>query len=210
MNESATGLILRTRPLTDTSLIIHWLTPASGRMATVAKGARRPKSPFAGKLDLFYRADFSFVRSRRSELHQLREVNLVETHAVIRRDLAIVHQASYAAALIEQVTEAESPIPEIYKLMADLLKHLSSAPAQPQTVPAFELKLLDALGLQPDPAHEQLSADLAKIVEVMRTRDWPALLRLKLSGPQASLLDHFLRRFMVFHLERIPASRPGN
>ena len=79
MTESTHGLILRTRPLTETSLIVHWLTPDLGRIATVAKGARRPKSPFAGKLDLFYAADFSFSRSRRSELHVLREASLRET-----------------------------------------------------------------------------------------------------------------------------------
>ena len=72
MIESATGIILRTRPLTDTSLIVRWLTPNFGRMATVAKGARRLKSPFLGKLDLFYLADFSFSRSRHSDLHILR------------------------------------------------------------------------------------------------------------------------------------------
>ena len=55
MIETATGLILRTRPLTETSLIVHWLTPDFGRIATVAKGARRNQSPFLGKLDLFYR-----------------------------------------------------------------------------------------------------------------------------------------------------------
>jgi recombinational DNA repair protein (RecF pathway) len=42
MVESATGLVLRIRPLTETSLIVHWLTPDLGRLATVAKGARRP------------------------------------------------------------------------------------------------------------------------------------------------------------------------
>ena len=99
MTESTHGLILRTRPLTETSLIIHWLTPDLGRLATVAKGARRPKSPFAGKLDLFYAADFSFSRSRRSELHFLREVSLRETHGAIREDLLKLQQAGYAAAL---------------------------------------------------------------------------------------------------------------
>ena len=84
MIESTQGIILRTRPLTETSLIIHWLTPDLGRIATVAKGARRAKSPFAGKLDLFYLVDFSFSRSRRSDLHTLREVSLRETHGEIR------------------------------------------------------------------------------------------------------------------------------
>ena len=84
MTESATGLILRTRPLTETSLIVHWLTPDIGRLATVAKGARRAKSPFLGKLDLFYLADFSFSRSRRSDLHTLREVSLRNPQGALR------------------------------------------------------------------------------------------------------------------------------
>ena len=61
--ERTTGVVLRTRPLTETSLIVQWLTPDLGRVATVAKGARRPKSPFRGQIDLFYRAEFSFMRS---------------------------------------------------------------------------------------------------------------------------------------------------
>ena len=76
MIESATGIILRTRPLTETSLIVNWLTAEHGRISTVAKGARRPKSAFAGKLDLCYEAEFTFTRSRRSELHALREVSM--------------------------------------------------------------------------------------------------------------------------------------
>src|SRR6266478_1776865 len=103
MIASTTGLILRIYPLTESSLIVHWLTPDAGRIATVAKGARRPKSPFRGKLDLFYLADLSFVRSRRSELHTLREVSLREPHNFLRKDLGYLQQASYCAALVEQV-----------------------------------------------------------------------------------------------------------
>src|SRR5271170_6621376 len=107
MTESTHGIILRTRPLTETSLIVHWLTPDLGRIATVAKGARRPKSSFRGQLDLFYTADFSFIRSARSELHNLRETKTLATHAKLREDLVWLQQASYAAALIEQTTETE-------------------------------------------------------------------------------------------------------
>src|SRR5262249_41455054 len=121
MDEKSPGLILRIRPLTETSLIVHWLTPEAGRIATVAKGARRPKSPFRGKLDLFHLADFSFVRSRRSELHQLREVSLRDTHRALREDLHLLRQAAYCALLVEQATETGTPLPGIYQLMKDLL-----------------------------------------------------------------------------------------
>src|SRR6476620_4885880 len=97
MIETSTGIVLRTRPLSDTSLIVQWLTPTLGRISTVAKGARRPQSPFRGKLDLFYLADFSFARSRRSELHTLREVSVRDTRKAIRQDYQLLQQASYLA-----------------------------------------------------------------------------------------------------------------
>ena len=59
MDESAQGIILRVRPLTETSLIVHWLTAKHGRLSTVAKGARRTKSALRGKIDLLFDAEFS-------------------------------------------------------------------------------------------------------------------------------------------------------
>src|SRR3974390_3124285 len=132
MVESATGLVLRTRPLTETSLIVHWLTKDLGRLATVAKGARPPQSAFRGKLDLFYLADFSFARSRRSELHTLREVNLIETHKFLRRELIYLQQVAYCAALLEQTSETETPLPGAFELLNGLLRHLPAQPAQPR------------------------------------------------------------------------------
>src|SRR4051812_37999589 len=207
MIESATGLILRTRLLTETSLIVHWLTPELGRLATVAKGARRPKSPFAGKLDLFYLADFSFQRSRRSELHTLREVVLKQMHAALRQDLGYVQQASYAAALIEQTTELETPLPEIFALMADFLKYLPTHPPQPQTLFAFEIKLLSELGLQPDFEQDRLGPDIKQLLRIFLVSDWPALGRIKLSHAQVAGIRQFLHGFIIYHLGKIPLTR---
>jgi DNA repair protein RecO (recombination protein O) len=207
MTETGTGLILRTRPLTDTSLIIHWLTPEFGRIATVAKGARRPKSPSSGKLDLFYLAEFSFQRSRRSELHQLREVSLRETHAKLREELKYVQQASYCAALIEQTTEMETPIPEIFSLMTGFLKNLVKYPPQSQMLFAFEIKLLSELGLQPDFEKEKLNPDLKQILRILLVSDWAAASHLKLSRPQITALRQYLQGFLIYHLGKVPATR---
>ena len=137
MIASATGLILRTRPLTETSLIVNWLTPEFGRISTVAKGARRHKSPFLGKLDLFYEADFSFTRSRRSELHTLREISLRDLHLPLRQELSYLQQASYCARLIEQVTEADTPLLDIYELLRTFLAALPQRPPQRSFTPGL-------------------------------------------------------------------------
>jgi DNA repair protein RecO (recombination protein O) len=207
MVERTQGMILRTRPLTETSLIVQWLTPDAGRIATVAKGARRSNSPFRGKLDLFYLADFSFVRSRRSDLHTLREVLLRETHTPLREQLAYLQQACYCSALIEQSTETETPLPAVFKLITDLLIHLPKQPPLPQTIFTFELKLLNELGLKPDMAKSKLTPGAKGIVGALSINDWTAASRLKLSEAQEAELREFLHGFLVFHLGKIPKGR---
>jgi len=209
MIESATGLILRTRPLTETSLIVNWLTAGQGRISTVAKGARRPKSPFSGKLDLFYLADFAFVRSRRSELHTLREVGLRETHQALRIELGYLRQAAYCATLIEQSTERDTPLPGVFNLLNELLGHLPRQTPRPQTIFAFELKLLNQLGLAPDFNDRKLTPGARQIAGKLLSDDWAAGSRLKLSDAQTTELRRFLHGFLIFHLGRIPKGRPG-
>jgi DNA repair protein RecO (recombination protein O) len=207
MTETAVGLVLRTRPLTETSLILHWLTPNLGRLGTVAKGARRPKSPFRGKLDLFYLADFSFSRSRRSELHTLREVTLRETHSRLREDLGRLQQACYCAALVEQATETDTPLPGVFELVMGLLGTLLAQPPQPTTIFAFELKLLAELGLQPDAAQSKWTAGTEQLVEALTAGDWEVVAALSPTAAQAAELSRFLHGFLVYHLGRIPKGR---
>jgi DNA repair protein RecO (recombination protein O) len=207
MLETATGLILRTRPLTETSLIVQWLTPAEGRLATVAKGARRHKSPFLGKLDLFYQAEFSFARSRRSGLHTLREVRLLETREALRQDLRRLQQAAYATALVEEATETDTPLPEIYELLRGFLDDLCRTEPGPQGVLAFELRLLRETGLQPDWRDARLAAGTQKAAAALMGDDRVAARRLKLTAAQTGELGRFLDGFILYHLGRLPRGR---
>jgi DNA repair protein RecO (recombination protein O) len=209
MIESTHGIILRTRPLTETSLIVHLLTPNFGRIATVAKGARRHKSPFLGKLDLFYLADFSFSRSRRSDLHALREVNLRETHGAIRADILKLQQAAYAANFITQVTETETPLPAVFELLREFLDCLCHQKTAPPLVLAFELKLLHELGLEPNLTETNLAAGTKKIAGILAQKDWSDGSRLKLTTAQTVELRQFLHGFLIFHLGKLPKGRAG-
>jgi DNA repair protein RecO (recombination protein O) len=207
MIETAAGLVLRTRPLTETSLIIHWLTPTLGRLATVGKGARRANSPLRGKLDLFYLADFSFSRSRRSELHTLREVSLRQTHSGLREDLGLLQQACYCTALVEQSTEMETPLPSVFESVTGLLRHILTQPPQATTIFAFELKLLTELGLKPDLDKSNLNPGTRQLVKALTEQNWPVVARLKPTAAQAAELGRFLHGFLIYHLGRIPKGR---
>jgi DNA repair protein RecO len=207
MIENTTGVVLRTRPLTETSLIVHWLTAKYGRLKTVAKGARRPKSAFRGKVDLFYLADFSFSRSQRSELHNLREVSLRETFSPLRRDLGYVQQASYCAMLIEQTCETETPLPEVFELMLSLLQVLPAQSPSPLLVFAFEIKLLAEQGLMPDLGSTRLSAPAKQLLGTVVGLEWNELRSLAFPSNLQVELRQFLHGFLIFHLGKIPSGR---
>src|SRR5262249_6132343 len=149
----------------------------------------------------------SFQRSRRSELHTLREVSLLETHAALRRELGWVQQASHCAALIEQTTEKETPLPVIFELMRGLLAEIPKRPPQAQTVLAFELKLLDDLGLKPELGGNKLTPGAKLIIEKLALLDWQSLSRLRPSSAQCREIQQFLHGFLIFNFGKIPEGR---
>ena len=150
MEEKAIGLVTRTRPLTESSLIVEWLSEDQGRLSTVAKGARKPKSPFRGRLDLFFRCEFSFIPSRRSTLHTLKEVKLVDVNDHLRTDWHRLSAAVFILRLLEMASEKETPLAELYSLMVELLDELSQSAPPALLEVKYELKLLAELGVLPN------------------------------------------------------------
>ncbi len=155
--EKSSGIIIRLTRLTETSLIVHWLTDHHGLIKTVAKGARRPKSPFAGKIDLFIEADLVWVRSRKSELHTLREVAVADYREALRQRYADTVAASYFASLLAHVIEVDHPVPELHDLLRRGLGYLAREGADKRGVLHFEHELARLLGV----AHHRTSAALA-------------------------------------------------
>ncbi|MBK1834577.1 DNA repair protein RecO [Roseibacillus ishigakijimensis] len=145
--ETAQGIIIRTRKLTETSLIVSWCTVEWGLLKTVAKGARGRRSAFAGQLDLFVEAEFAWVRSRASELHALRELRVVDLRASLRREYARTVVAAYLGELVERAVEGEAAVPEIHDLLRRALDFLAGGGELARALPFFEKELAERLGV---------------------------------------------------------------
>jgi DNA repair protein RecO (recombination protein O) len=146
VDKTAAILINRTR-LTETSLIVHWCSVDAGLFKTVAKGALRPKSPFAGRLDLFVTCEVVMVRSPKSDLHILKEVHLIEPRLGLRNSYLRVLAATYFCKLIELVAERETPLADVHDILQLALDHLNSHEPSTRLVLRFENKLCEHLGL---------------------------------------------------------------
>jgi len=155
--DKSRGIVIRLTKLTETSLIVHWCTREAGLIKTVAKGARRPRSPFAGLLDLFVEADLVWVPSRRSELHILKEVDVAEFRTELRRRYADTVLAAYFGQLLEKVVERDHPVPELFELLQKALDYLVGARADRKAMLHYERKLAELLGV----GHEGLNAGAA-------------------------------------------------
>ncbi|MCS7090741.1 MAG: DNA repair protein RecO [Verrucomicrobiota bacterium] len=195
MDERAQGLIVRTLPLTETSLIVHWITREHGRLTTVARGARRPRSPFSGRLDLFCLHELVFHRSRRSELHLLREVCLLSAHPGLRTDPDRLRLACEAVRRLEQATEPESPLPAAFDLLMGLLQYLEVHPARGRLRLAFELRLLTLLGWDPSRLMQRLSPRAQELAGALFTRAWGELDTLSPWPEVVQEVRQFLDRF---------------
>jgi DNA repair protein RecO (recombination protein O) len=146
--ETTAAILLRKTKLTETSLIVTWFTAEHGKIKTVAKGARQARSRFAGLLDLFFDCEIQWARSRRSELHILREVALAHAHEGLRLDYRRVALGSYFVELIELVTEPDHPAPELYDLLQRAFRYLHEHPATMRALLHFESELVRLLGIQ--------------------------------------------------------------
>ena len=156
--ESTVAILLRKRKLSDTSLIVSWCTESLGCIQTVARGARRAKSAFAGKLDLFFEAEIQITRSRRSDLHTLTEVSLRNPFAGIRSNYLRTQGAAYFVELIEICTERDHREPELFGLLRRAFGYLDANDSTARAVAHFETELARLAGV-----HDQrrLKADPA-------------------------------------------------
>jgi DNA repair protein RecO (recombination protein O) len=145
--ETSAAILLRKRKLSDTSLIISWCTETLGCVQTVAKGARRPRSPFSGKLDLFFEAEIQVAMARKSNLHTLTEVVLRNAFAGIRQNYLRTQTAAYFVELIELCTERDHHEPELFRLLQRAFGYLNTHDSDTRSILHFETELARITGV---------------------------------------------------------------
>ncbi len=155
--QTTEAIVIRLTRLTETSLIVHWFTDAHGLVKTVAKGARRARSPFSGQIDLFFGGEIAFICAKNGELHTLREVAIREWREGLRANYTSTLLAAYCCQLLEAAVEPEHPEPELHDLLKRALDHLSHQPPTLRALRHFETELARLLGV----SHSQQPADIS-------------------------------------------------
>ncbi len=195
------GLVLRETQTKEADKILTVLTAEHGRLAVIARGARRKNSRIAAASQLLAFSELVVYEQRNWFL--LDEASTIALWDNVRRDVERLALASYFAEMTEAVTEENLPAGETLALLLNALYALDATDKpQEQVKAAFELKLLSLAGYEPltegcavcgSPAPEQPLFDAQQGVVLCRACAGPAHGLLPLDSGSLAAMRHVLR-----------------
>src|SRR3954462_891114 len=143
------GYVLHTYAYKETSLIVEAFTRRFGRVALLARGARRPRSAMRGVLLSFHPLSLSWTAS--TELGTLIGVEWSGGWSSERRRLAGqgLMCGFYVNELLLRLLPRDDPHEALFDFYDASLSHLSQGAGQGATLRAFEKRLLAELGYAP-------------------------------------------------------------
>jgi len=144
------AIVLRSLRYGEADRILHLYTPHRGRLGSIAKGVRRTRSRFGGRLEPFFRVRL-VLHEGRSDLLTVTSVETVAGHRRLRDDAAALDAAGRACDAVARLFADAEPHPPVYHLLANELALLDADPGQATLANqlSFRLKLLVAAGLAP-------------------------------------------------------------
>ena len=144
------AVVLRSMRYGEADRILHLYTPHRGRVSAIAKGVRRARSRFGGRLEPFFRLSIE-LHEGRGELLTVTGAQTVDGHARLRADARALDAAARACDAVGRLFETSEPHPGVFNLLCRKLSLLDERPegATRAAALAFRLKLLLAAGLAP-------------------------------------------------------------
>jgi DNA repair protein RecO (recombination protein O) len=147
------AVVLRSIRYGEADRILHLYSTARGRINAIAKGARRPKSRFGGRLEPFFRLDL-ILHEGRSELLTVTNAATVDGYPRLRSSGPALTAGARACDAVLRLLDSAEPNPPAYNLLCRYLAMLDD-PALPraagiETALSFRLKLALAAGFSPE------------------------------------------------------------
>lgn len=158
-SEKTTAIILKVVDYSETSCVITLFTRTSGKISGLAKGARRPKGPFHGAIDVLSISQVLFLPRKSASLDLLTEARLVRRFRPCQWSLTRLYAGYYIAELLLETLEPHASMPELFAQTVRSLSDLQVTEDQWGYLPAstivmhFELQLLGHLGQQLELEH---------------------------------------------------------
>lgn len=147
------AIVLRSIRYGEADRILHLYSRERGRIGAIAKGARKPRSRFGGRLEPFFRLDF-VLHEGRSDLLTVTSVATVDGYPRLRSSGPALSAGARGCDAVLRLLDSAEPNPPAYNLLCRYLALLDD-PDQPRAAElevalCFRLKLALAAGFAPE------------------------------------------------------------
>ncbi|MFL5897686.1 MAG: DNA repair protein RecO [Solirubrobacterales bacterium] len=147
------AVVLRSIRYGEADRILHLYSKSRGRIGAIAKGARKPRSRFGGRLEPFFRLDL-LLHEGRSDLMTVTSATTVEGYPRLRSSGAALTAGARGCDAVLRLLDAAEPNLPAYNLLCRYLALLDD-PSEPraarlETALSFRLKLALVAGFAPE------------------------------------------------------------
>lgn len=142
-------LVVKKTKLGEADLILTFLAQDGSQRRAVAKGARKPSSPFAARLEVFSESDVLIARGRSLDI--VKEARLAAGRPNLHGSVERAACAAPVAELLERISQPNLPVSRLFALSNAALDALDAAPAPacPMLCAAALLKAVSLCGFRP-------------------------------------------------------------
>lgn len=145
------AIVLRKTKLSENDLIITLLCEDGSQVRAVAKGARKPSSIFASRLELFTNIKVHIIK--RKNLGIITECKIINSNSVIRTNIYMYICASPVLELLEKSTQYGIINDDIYNMtivFLNILTTIDSNKLMNCLLIAYLIKACSVLGYRPN------------------------------------------------------------
>lgn len=145
------AIVLRKMRYGEADSILHLYTRQYGRIGAIAKGVRRSKSRFGGRLEPFFRLDM-VLHEGRGDLATITSVDTLDGYMNLRSRADSIDAAAKVGDFVLRLLDDRERNEPAYNLIANMLALLDADPAaaRPEVSLAFRAKMLLASGFSPE------------------------------------------------------------
>lgn len=146
------AIVLRSIRYGEADRIVHLYSPEHGRLNAIAKGARKPKSRFGGRLEPFFRLRLVLHRGR-GDLATVTAAQTLEGYPELRGNGLALTAAARSCDAMLRLFDTGDPNDAAYNLLCSYLALIDLDPeraADRGLALSFRLKLALAAGFSPE------------------------------------------------------------
>ncbi|MAJ45078.1 MAG: DNA repair protein RecO [Candidatus Marinimicrobia bacterium] len=139
MVQESSGIILKSIPFSESSIISRVFTPDFGKISLIARGAKKSKSGSSAMLEPMNIVEFQMNFNESKDLQVMRDISIQHNLSTIRTNIKKMATGLVIVEILDKTSHQLDPSPILYRLVKSSISQLNSLDVSEKTLYIFFL-----------------------------------------------------------------------